>query len=120
MNLQDRSKFLKLVEDANIAAEQAGKIWLEEAKPKYAVVGYEDSPLLDLCGNAYVRIDDGRTKFAKFLKEEYDKFGTTTVPIYNQYRGRQEHGLNVAMARAACKVLVDNGIKKCYVWDWID
>ncbi len=120
MNSQDRSKFQKIVVDANAAARIAGDEWMKNAKPKYVVVGYEDSPLLDLCGNAYVRIDDGRTKFAKFLKKEYPKNGSVLLPIHNRYTSRQEYGLNVAMAKAAWKVLIDNGIKKCYVWEWID
>lgn len=121
MTNQDKKKFNDIVLLANVAAEEAGQIWLENAKPKYVVVGYEDSPMLDLCGAAYVRIDDGRTKFAKYLKEFHNKrTSTTTLPIRNQYSGRQEHGLNVAMATAAVKVLIAHGIKKCYVWQWID
>jgi len=112
--------FAIAIDEASKAAQKAGDEWMANAKPKYVVRGYEDSPMLDLCGNAHVRCDDGRTRFAKYLKQ-YKPFGAATVPLNTTYSGRQEHGLKVAMARAAYDVLANQyGIKKLYVWDYID
>lgn len=114
-------EYTKAIEEAQIAAQKAGDDWLANAKPKYVVRGYEDSPMLDMCGNAHVRVDDGRTKFFKFLKKTYKTPYTQTVPIHGTYRGRQEHGLKVAMAGAALEVLTGKyKIPKLYMWEYID
>ncbi len=114
----DVVKFEKVIKEANVAALKAGDEWLAKATPKFSVGNCQ---MLDMCGSAYVRIDDGRTKFAKFLKEKYPR-GTSTilVPIHNKHKGRQEYGLAVDMAYAALEVIENAGIKKCRVWEWID
>lgn len=118
MTKKDIEKFEKVIEDANVAALVAGDKWMANAAPKFKV---GQTLMLDMCGMAFVRINDGRTKFSKFLKEKYGRdTSTTLVPIYNKYRGRQEHGLKVAMAYAALEVIENAGIKKCFVWEWID
>jgi len=112
--------FAKAIKDATKAAQKAGDVWMENAKPKYVVVGYEDSPMLDMCGNAHIRVADGRTSFGKYLKKGTWK-SSITVPLETTYRYRQEHGLKVAMAKAGMKVLVDEyGFKKLTIWDYID
>jgi len=118
--VQETKFFKNVIIAAQYAAQEAGDEWIKNAKPKYVVMGYENSPMLDLCGNAHVRIDDGRTKFAKYLKEDDRCFGANTVPLNTSYSGRQEHGLKLAIAEAALKVLQDFGIKKCYIWEYID
>lgn len=115
-----KTDFNQAIKDATKAAIKAGDEWMENAQPKYVVVGYEDSPMLDLCGNAHVRSTDGRTAFGKYLKS-LDRYCCDTVPLDTRYNGRQEHGLKVAMAKAALKVLTeDYGIKKLRIWDYID
>jgi len=112
--------FFKAIEDASHAAQMAGDEWMKNAKPKYVVVGYEDEPMLDLCGNAHVKVTDGRTAFGKYLKQDSWK-STITVPLKTTYTYRQEHGLKVAMAEAALKVLTEKyGIKKLSIWSYID
>jgi len=112
--------FEKAIEDASQAGQKAGDEWMKNAKPKYVVVGYEDTPMLDLCGNAHVRVTDGRTKFAKYLKQDSWK-STITVPITTTYRMRQEHGLQLAIAKAALEVLTTKyGFKNLRIWDYID
>jgi len=113
--------FKEAIDAASKAAQKAGDEWLANAKPKYVVEGYEDSPLLDLCGNSHVRVTDGRTKFAKYLKDFDDRCSAVTVPLDTIYQGRQEFGLKEAMAKAALKVLFeDYGIKKLRIWSYID
>jgi hypothetical protein len=121
MAKMDDKYFEKALLEANEAAIKAGDEWMANAKPKYVVSGYEDSPLLDLCGNAHVRVRDGRTKFFKYLKKNCSPFGPVTVPLAEKYRGRQEHGLKVAIASAGLEVLSKKyGIKKLELWDYID
>jgi hypothetical protein len=112
--------FAEIILEASLAGQKAGDEWLKNAKPKYVISGFEDSPLLDLCGNAHIRTNDGRTKFGKYLKKR-KRTSAITVPLNTQYAFRQEHGLQVAIAKAALKVLQDKyGIPKLYIWDYID
>jgi len=116
------NEMMLIVYAAQAAAIEAGEKWMAEAEPKYIVGGNPDWTLLDLCGNAHVRTDDGRTRFAKFLKRlepEGNRY-TITLPMRSKFSGRQEHGLKMAMARAALKVLSENNIPKFYIWDYID
>jgi len=125
--------YAKAIEDANEAALKAGKEWMEAAiarGPAYSVhnsdlfgnsdpnpVGY----MLDMCGNAHVRVRDGRTKFAKYLKRVCKEKYTITVPIVNELKRRQEYGLMVAMAEAAKRVLEEDYlIKGLSLWTYID
>lgn len=125
--------YAKAIEDANEAAYEAGKAWLEAAMasgPAYSVHSADifgncnPSPIdymLDLCGNAHVRVRDGRSKFAKYLKRAYREKYNITVPIVNKLKYRQEHGLMVAMAEAAKKVLEEDYlIKGLSIWSYID
>ena len=120
MNIQE------MIDEASKAAEAAGKSWMEAAVPKYVVheelSGENFGTLLDMCGAAYVRVRDGRTKFARALKKHIGDYrGATTVPLETSYRRRQEYGLAVAQARAALMVLEGQyGIKGLYVWKWVD
>jgi len=114
------SQFENAIKDASEAAQKAGDEWMANAQPKYVVIGYEDSPMLDLCGNAHIQVTDGRTKFGKYLKQDSWK-SNITVPLNTSYSGRQEYGLKVAMAEAALKVLTEKySLKKLRVWSYID
>ena len=117
----DDKYFKEAIAEANDAAIKAGDEWMANAKPKYVVSGYEDTPMLDLCGNAHVRVNDARTKFYKYLKNTYGKTYTQTVPLAAKYRGRQEHGLKCAIAGAGMKVLTGKyKIKGLIFWEYID
>ncbi|NCQ52024.1 hypothetical protein GW796_09040 [archaeon] len=124
--------FTQAINEANEAALEAGKTWMKEATtrgPAFTVynsdlfgnLGSTVGTLLDVCGNAHVECYDKRTKFGKWIKEKYNKQYTLTVPIMNEFKCRQEHGLQYAMASAAKNVLVEKyGIKKLRIWDYID
>lgn len=113
--------FEEVLAKAQEAAQKAGDEWMANATPKYVVRGYEDSPMLDLCGNAHIRVYDGRTKFYKYLVKTYGKhLSFITVPLNTTYSGRQEYGLKMAIASAALNVLSGAGIKKLRLWDYID
>ena len=134
--LNDKQWLLETLELASQAATEAGMEWMRKAlgdlvttgAAKYqviddlnkAIVGH----MLDLCGNAHVVVSDKRSAFFKALVKhdflEHPTWGKVVLPIYHYWRHRQEHGLQVACARAALKVLQERGITKVGIWDYID
>ncbi len=117
MNLQTA------ITNATVAANTAGAIWLAQATPKYAVrygKGKVDY-LLDMCGFAFVKFNgDKRSRTYRELKSSGFLRSSGTLEIEHDYRGHQEHGLNVACATAAKESLEAAGIAGLTVWDWID
>lgn len=117
---------LQIVQEATVAANLAGDEWMQKATPKFtpvnAISGYKYPPMLDLCGNAYVRFIDKRKKSYKdFVKANLVRSsGNGVVEIQHNYRFRQEHGLHVACAEAALAVLKANGVDGIRIWSWID
>ncbi len=113
--------YSRVIKEVNEVAENAGKEWLANAKPKYGVVGYKNSQMLDLCGNAHIRIKDARTKFGKYIKNLTDEQGAITVPLFTSLRYRQEYGLHMAMVEAGIKLLNEKYcITDVYNWNYID
>lgn len=122
-----------LVDKATNAANEAGEKWMAEAEargPKYAVM---DAPLfgtpvdtgcrmLDLCGNAHVRFKDKRSSWFKAFKKVGAVRATESgvVEIWHKWKPRQEHGLQMACAEAAMKVLTEAGVTGLRIWDYID
>lgn len=113
--------YSQVIKEVNEVAFLAGAEWLANARPKYVVEGYEDSPMLDLCGNAHIRVKDARTKFGRYIKSISDKHGALTVPLTSEFRYRQEHGLQMAMVKAGIKLLKEKyDITDVYNWNYID
>lgn len=120
--------FQKATDVGNIAGDE----WMANAKPVFAVynadlitgrpIGDSLGTMLDNCGNAHIKITDKRSKLYRscikfgLMKNEY----TATLPIYHKYRHRQEHGLALAIMRAAMKVFQDAGMTGIRIWDYID
>jgi hypothetical protein len=119
-----KMKTTELLALATEAGNKAGDLWLSKATTKFIVrdgfTGKSCGTLLDLCGNAWVRITDKRTKFAKEAK----KLGyapTSSGSIFFPYKHRrQEMGLNEAMTEASFKVLKENGVNGITVYSYID
>lgn len=130
----DQSKIASIVAKATAAADEAGKKWMEAAVaagPKYAVYEAEvltgvpirkTGDLLDLCGNAHVQFKDKRSKIYKaFLRADFvRKSGNGVVEIQHDWVMRQEHGLQMACAQAAKKVLEEHGVTGLSIWQYID
>ena len=118
--------FITIVQEATEAANKAGAEWLAKAKPQFvpvdAFTGHRYEPMLDLCGNAHVQFKDKRSKHYKmFMKEGLVRqSGNAVVEIAHDYKMRQEHGLALACAEAAKKVLESYGITGLRIWDYID
>lgn len=111
--------------EANEAAQQAAEAWLNAATSKgpshvvmhgSRVVG----SLLDLCGGAYIKFRDRRSKVYKEAKAAgfaYYEMVSITYPL----RSRQEAGLHEAAIRAALGVLVKHyGEGKFSIHTYID
>lgn len=121
-----------LVTEATIAANMAGKAWMDNARPMYVVrnadlvtgkpIGPALGTMLDMCGNAHVQFSDRRAKVYKdFLKAGFVRgSGNGVVEIEHAYRGRQEHGLMMACAKAAKAKLEEHGVAGLRIWDYID
>lgn len=121
-----------LLQTAIAAGNKAGDEWMANATPKYEVFdadiitgqirGPSRGQMLDLCGNAHIKVTDKRSKFYRSLKKfnlvknEY----TATLPIYHKYMHRQEYGLALAIMKAAMEVLTSNGVKGIRIWEYID
>lgn len=116
-----------IFQEATIAANTAGAAWMAKAAPKYGVYdsfsGNLQGTMLDLCGNAHVVVKDKRSAFFRACKK-HGFFDTNmyscTMPIHHEWKHRQEHGLQLACAKAAIKVLNDHNIYAVKIWDYID
>lgn len=135
-----------ILQEAELAADAAASKWLKEAQargPAFSVhegslfggatgpaIGY----LLDVCGNAFIKIRDARKRFPKYLlekkKADYVKrTGRKPYPgsigaywsIHHCLSGRQEMGLNIAAAEAFMSVLRKHDVADgLYVHSYID
>jgi len=119
MNLAD------IAIEAVVAANKAGDEWMAKASPKYVVTddaGSNHGTLLDLCGNAHVQFRDKRSKNYKdcVKLDLVRKSGNGVFELEHKYRHRQEHGLAMACAEAAKKVLESHGITDLRIWSYID
>lgn len=120
----------EIVEKAVEAANLAGDEWLANATTKYEfcntdLQGNQIGPgylVLDLCGNAHVQFRDKRSKdHRRFLKEGLlTRTDNGVIDINHKHRSRQEFGLAEACAKAAMKVLEENGITGLRIWSYID
>jgi hypothetical protein len=118
----------RIFEDATKAANTAGDKWMaEHSTPAFVVrdvfTGKIEGTMLDSCGNAHVVPSDKRSAFFKALKKfkilEDDRF-SCVLPIYHEWRSRQEHGLQLACARAAINVFNEHNIYAVKIWEYID
>ena len=117
-----------LMDKARAAANAAGAAWLAAATPRYSVHqetldghrGPAVGTMLDLCGGAYIKFTDRRCSDFKSFKRANAIRHESTVDLIHMFRGRQEHGLNVACMEAAYKVFKDAGISNITVKDYID
>lgn len=137
--------FSAIYEEARVAADEAGKKWLEEALargPTFLVIDHNPfltahkevdggeeviearrvvGQLLDACGIAYVRFTDKRTAFYKWYKKTHMGTFTTSACRFNTTnRFRQEWGLHEAETRAALAVLNKHGIRGVTMYSNID
>ena len=110
-----------LILEAVEAANNAGDLWMQNAKVQFAVLDGDTvvGALLDVCGNSYIRFTDRRTKAYKV----FDKHGAVsngTIHVPHKYVYRQEYGLQRACASAALQVFRSHGIEKLNLWSYID
>lgn len=122
--------FAAIMKEATQAASDAADKWVSEhTKPIYEVrnadviTGKPYGPvlgqMLDLCGIAFVKIDDKRTSFSKYVAKIQNGYNNA-VHFGGNHSRRQEWGLNEARAYAALGVLTKHGIKGVSVWSRID
>lgn len=139
-------EFDQILAEAEKAASAAAKEWLDAAikrGPAFTVhqgslFGGAPGPtvgaLLDLCGGGYIKITDGRKKFARYLldmkKHEYEQ-RTGRKPsarcigkywsVHHELSMRQEMGLAEAALRAFFTVMKNHGVSEgMYVHTYID
>lgn len=116
---------INAVANATVAANIAGEEWLKEHQsPAFEVVdhftGRRVGTMLDICGNAHVKVADKRSKFYKILRRlNMVDSQTGVVSIIHRFRGRQEYGLQVAAAHAAYNYLTEAGYS-CKIWSYVD
>ncbi len=123
-----KSNLERIFTEATKAANTAGAKWMKEhSAPKYAVfdefTGSLQGTMLDMCGNAHVVPSDKRSAFFKALKKfnilEDERY-SCVLPIYHEWRHRQEYGLQLACAMAAINVFNEHNIYSVRLWDYID
>lgn len=123
---EDMLKPDQITKEATEAANAAGDVWMNNAKPKFqpvdALTGHRYEPMLDNCGNAHLQFSDKRSKNYKMFVTLglVRKSGNGVIEINHKFRGRQEHGLHMACAEAAKKVFEKHGITDVRIWDYID
>lgn len=127
-NFSKDAFFADVFEKANKAADEAGAAQyakLVAAGPKWVVTdelqgGKPIDTMLDLCGFGWVILKDKRHPFHKWLKKNQgSRYSGYAVPIYSEWKRRQEVSINEAMAEAAAKVYNENDIP-CYVESRLD
>jgi hypothetical protein len=118
----------RLFTEATEAANKAGAEWMNQhTNPAFVIVdeftGQPQGTMLDICGNAHVVSSDKRSGFFRALKKFKfvdERNYCRTLPIVHNYSYRQEYSLQLACARAALKVLQDNGVTSVKIWDYVD
>lgn len=115
----------RVMTEALEAANKAGDEWVA----KTLGVTVEELPqidyrgkMLDLCGNAYIKFTDKRTKVYKEFKARgfVRGYEETTIDIWHKHSANQAHGLAVKCANAMLAVFKAHGINCVSVYDYID
>lgn len=109
--------FIEVIHEATEAAEKAGDKWVtENTRPKYAIQsadirGNKFGPIdyiLDVCGFAYIKFTDKRSKFYKMARtyeNPHQPEFYSSLHIRTKHSIRQELGLAEACMRAAVEVI---------------